>query len=97
QVEKFKVTVVRGDRRFGQRRTVTNVSATPFVPAGSSTFVKPVDNIGNKTLPDYASYAANHIYTINVPGCPTNGRMFVGQRKEPFVVNLGETFDLINI
>jgi hypothetical protein len=23
--------------------------------------------------------------------------MFVGQRKDPFVVNLGETFDLINI
>ena len=22
--------------------------------------------------------------------------MFVGQRKDPFVVNLGETFDLIN-
>jgi len=23
--------------------------------------------------------------------------VFVGQRKDPFVVNLGETFDLINI
>ena len=23
--------------------------------------------------------------------------MFVGQRKDPFVVNLGETFDLVNI
>ena len=28
-------------------------------------------------------------------GCGT-GRVFVGQRKDPFVVNLGETFDLVN-
>lgn len=96
EVEKFKVTVVRGDRRFGVRQRVTNATATPFVPAGSSTFVKPVDNIGTKTLPDYAAYAAQHIYDIKIPGC-ADGRMFVGQRKEGFVVNLGETFDLINI
>ena len=25
------------------------------------------------------------------------GRVFVGQRKEPFAVNLGEVFDLVNI
>ena len=96
RIEKFKVTVVRGDRRFGHRSTVRNIDATPFVEAGSRTFVKPVDNIGNKTLPDYAGYAANHVYNIDIPGCSA-GRMFVGQRKEPFVVNLGETFDLINI
>jgi hypothetical protein len=96
EVEKFKVTVVRGDRRFGHRSTVRNVSATPFVKAGSSTFVKPVDNIGNRTIADYAGYAAQHVYTIDIPGC-SNGRMFVGQRKEGFVVNLGETFDLVNI
>ncbi|MFL6711455.1 MAG: DUF4331 domain-containing protein [Sulfurifustis sp.] len=96
QIEKFRVTVVRGDRRKGSHTTVTNRDATPFVPAGASSFVKPVDNIGNKTIADYAAYAANHIYTINVPGCSQPGRMFVGQRKEPFVVNLGETFDLVN-
>ena len=96
EIEKFKVTVVRGDRRFGKRDTVKNVNATPFVAAGSSTFRKPVDNIGNKTLPNYAGYAAQHVYDIDIPGC-SNGRMFVGQRRESFVVNLGETFDLINI
>src|SRR6185369_11156383 len=36
-------------------------------------------------------------YTVNIPGCATPGRLFVGQRKDPFVVNLGETFDLINL
>ena len=64
---------------------------------GSRRFAKPVDNIGNKSIPNYASYAASHIYNIAIPGCSVNGRMFVGQRKEPFVVNLGETFDLINL
>ena len=37
------------------------------------------------------------MYNVNIPGCATPGRLFVGQRKDPFVVNLGETFDLINL
>jgi hypothetical protein len=96
--ETYTVTLVRGDRRTGTAQAVTNVTATDVVAAGASTFVKPVDNIGQKTLPDYAAYAQAHLYTINLPGCDVPGsRMFVGQRREPFVVNLGETFDLINI
>ena len=96
--ETYTVTMVHGNRRTGMAQTITNAMATSVVPAGASTFVKPVDNIGQKTLPDYASYAQAHVYTIDIPGCDTPGsRMFVGQRREPFVVNLGETFDLINI
>ncbi|RJF98126.1 DUF4331 domain-containing protein [Noviherbaspirillum saxi] len=91
QRETYSVTVVRGDRRSGTRAAVTNAAG------GASTFDKPVDNIGNKSISDYASYAAKHRYNINIPGCGTAARMFVGQRKDPFVVNLGETFDLINI
>ena len=34
---------------------------------------------------------------MNIPGCSTPARIFVGQRKDPFVVNLGRTFDLINL
>lgn len=62
---------------------------------GGNEFKKPVDNIGNKSLPDYAAYAGTHMYNGNLPGCAA-GRMFVGQRKDPFVVNVGEIFDLIN-
>ncbi len=91
QRETYSVTVVRGDRRSGNRQAVTNAAG------GGTTFDKPVDNIGNKSISDYASYAAKHIYNINIPGCNTPGKIFVGQRKDPFVVNLGETFDLINI
>lgn len=88
-VESYTVDIVRGDRRSGTRESVT------LAADGSTTFVKPVDNIGNKTLADYAAYANDHIYDISIPGCG-DGRLFVGQRREGFVVNLGEIFDLIN-
>jgi hypothetical protein len=63
----------------------------------SPEFRKPLDNIGNKTIADYAAYANSFKYEISIPGCKEKGKVFVGQRKDPFVVNLGETFDLVNI
>jgi hypothetical protein len=88
--EQYTVDVVRGDRRSGQRGALTNASG------GSATFDKPVDNIGTKTIPDYAAYAAKHIYSVNIPGCGMPAKMFVGQRKDAFAVNLGPIFDLVN-
>ncbi len=64
---------------------------------GAQFFDKPIDNIGMKSIPDYESYALQHVYTISIPGCTGTGRVFVGQRKDPFVVNLGPVFDLVNI
>jgi hypothetical protein len=55
-----------------------------------------VDNIGVKTIPDYTGYAAKHLYNVNIPGCSQPGRVFVGQRQDPFAVNLGTIFDLVN-
>ena len=89
-LETYTLDLVRGDRRYGDRRAVTNADN------GESSFIKPADNIGKKTIPDYEAYAAAHVYNIKVPGCSETGRMFVGQRKDPFVVNLGEVFDLVN-
>ena len=88
--ETYSVDVVRGDRRSGARASVTNAAG------GSKVFDKPVDNIGTKTIPDYAGYAAKHVYSVNVPGCNMPAKMFVGQRKEAFAVNLGTIFDLVN-
>jgi hypothetical protein len=88
--ESFSVDVVRGDRRAGNRQPVTNAAG------GGRTFDKPVDNIGTKTIPNYESYAAQHIYNVNIPGCSQPGRLFAGQRKDPFAVNLGRIFDLVN-
>jgi len=87
--ESYTVTLVRGDRRSGAATPIRNANG------GATTFPKPVDNIGNKSIPDYAAYAAAHVYSIDLGG-GLIGRMFVGQRKDPFVVNLGETFDLVN-
>ena len=88
--ETYTLTVVRGDRRTGVMQSVTNAAG------GSATFSKPVDNIGVKTLPDYAGYAAKHLYSVNIPGCAMPARVFVGQRQDPFAVNLGVVFDLVN-
>jgi hypothetical protein len=92
--ETYTVELVRGDRRSGQHVPITNAAN------GSSTFTKPTDFIGTKTfgsVAGYAAYAAQYVYKINIPGCSGTGRMFVGQRKDPFVVALGQTFDLINL
>jgi hypothetical protein len=84
--ESYSLAVIRG----GSRQVVRNADT------GATQFEKPVDNIGFKTLPDYAAYAAAHVFNIQIPGCATLGRVFVGQRKDSFVISLGETFDLIN-
>lgn len=89
-VETYSMYVIRGDRYTGAATAVTDASTN------SSVFRKPVDNIGTKSIPNYENYARTHIYTINLPGSSLKGRMFVGQRKDPFVVNLGEVFDLAN-
>ena len=89
--ETYTVDMVRGDRRSGQRASLTNLSA------GGMEFDKPVDNIGEKSFPGgYAAYANQHIYNVAIPGCG-NGRVFVGQRKEPFYIAVGKIFDLINL
>ncbi len=90
-VETYSLTLVRGDRRHGQPASITDAAS------GSTTFAKPLDNIGAKSIPGYAAYANSFIHTINIPGCNAPGKVFVGQRMDGFVVNLGETFDLVNI
>ena len=93
QSESFTVTMIKGPRRqpSGVAGMLTNVAG------GASEFQKPIDNVGNKTIPDYAAYANKHLYNVNIPGCATPGKVFVGQRREGFGVNLGEIFDLVNI
>jgi hypothetical protein len=92
--ETYKLTLVRGARRGGHRAAITEAGdrKTPFG--------KPLDNIGTKTIPDYPAYARSFIYDIDIPGCTpppgTRARVFVGQRREGFAINLGAIFDLLN-
>lgn len=89
-VETYTLDIVRGDRRTGIRMPILKTD-------GSRSLGKPIDNIGNKSIPDYPVYADSFIHNIIIPGCNGGARVFVGQRREGFVVNLGETFDLVNI
>ena len=88
--ETFTVDLVRGTRRGGTRTSITNAAG------GAAIFDKPVDNIGVKTIPNYAAYAAKHIHSVTIPGCAMPAKVFVGQRQDPFAVNLGTIFDLVN-
>ena len=91
--ETYQVDVVRGDRRTGMRQPVLSTG-------GARDLVKPFDFIGTKTfgsVAGYEAYAAQSIHAINIPGCANPGKVFVGQRKDPFVISLGRAFDLLNL
>jgi hypothetical protein len=88
--ESYTVKLVQG---AGASATSSNVTK---LGSAVTTFEKPVDNIGDKSIADYETYANAHIHDIALPG-GFSGRVFVGQRKDPFVVNLGEVFDLVNL
>ncbi len=96
--ETYAIKIIDGDRRSGSARTISHFGGASMV--GGTTFHKPLDNIGNKSIADYDAYAKAHVYEIEIPGCSppagTNARVFVGQRAEGFPVNLGQIFDLVN-
>ena len=87
EVEGYTVTVIRDG---GPPESAMNLRA------GNNFFAKALDYFGEKTFSDYEAYAAQRVVPIGIPGCD-DGRVFVGQRKESFAVNLGEVFDLVNL
>jgi len=89
--QEYSINYITGDRRDGTSMAITNAMS------GGSSFRKPLDYIGTKSFQDYTAYANDHIYSISIPGCSTDGRVFVGQRQEGFSVNLGPVFDLVNL
>jgi Domain of unknown function (DUF4331) len=97
-LESYTLGLVRGPRRASAATLATNLSNS------TTTFAKPFDNAGSKTIANYDTYSQKFIYNFDVPGCTptgitagTHGRVFVGQRQEGFAVNLGEIFDLVNL
>jgi hypothetical protein len=91
--ESYTLKVIKGPLSSASHTVAYATDAA----TGSKRFGKPIDNIGNKSVPNYHDYAASFIHTINIPGCSSTGRVFVGQRHDGFAVNLGEVFDLVNI
>jgi hypothetical protein len=71
----------RRDGRLTDKQTV-----------GNDLLVAPA-NIGPKTFPDYE----NDFVPGAIEDLPDGGKVFAGQREEPFFVDLGATFDAINV
>ena len=88
-LESYQLTLIQGDRRTGAKTSANNTSK------GGTRFAKPYDYVGSKTFANYKNYADSFIYNFSIANCG-DGKVFVGQRKESFAVNLGPTFDLIN-
>ncbi len=49
-------------------------------------------NVGPKSFPSYATVAGQAVF--NLPG---GGKVFVGPRDDPFFINVGGVFDLLNL
>jgi Domain of unknown function (DUF4331) len=52
----------------------------------------PPNNVGPKTTPDYADTAAAAVHTLK-----GGGKVFAGQRDDPFFISLGRVFDTVNL
>jgi hypothetical protein len=94
--ESYQVTLLHygANRAVPERRRLVNAADD------SDTFVKPYDFVGTKTFGSaaaYETYARQFLYDIKIPGCSQPGKVFVGQRREPFAVNVGKIFDLVNL
>jgi len=95
-LESYTMWVIRGKIGTGAGTGSGIVTSS----TGGHRFDKPADNVGEKSIPDYEAYAANFIQEFKFPGCQGGnaiGKVFLGQRREPFAVNVGEVFDLINL
>ncbi|HEX2187080.1 MAG TPA: DUF4331 domain-containing protein [Chloroflexota bacterium] len=69
--------------RDGQRhRLAENLIAVP-------------SNVGPRTMPNYEALAAQGVYTVHHGG--QDVRLFVGQRQDPFNIDLGGIFDTLNL
>jgi len=60
--ETYTIDVIRGPRRTGAKQAVINTTK------GGTTFAKPVDNIGAKTISNYLAYSNGQVWDIRIPG-----------------------------
>src|SRR3954452_5274005 len=78
-----RYSVVRESLRRGKTvRERTVASGVPVAPS----------NVGPKTFPNYGALAS-----ASVHGVRGGGKVFAGQREDAFFVDLGTTFDALNI
>jgi hypothetical protein len=106
-LETYSVGLVRGPRRGSAPSMLSNaVTGKVFEKPADNVGAKSFGAISNSlpaplTPSTYSTYASKFIYpNVAFPGCTAtdaaSAQIFVGQRAEPFAVNLGPTFDLID-
>ncbi len=75
----------------GKHRKAHRSSSYESFTVGRDIPVAP-NNVGPKTIPNYDAVAAQAIKTLK-----DGTKVFAGQREDPFFVDLGTTFDALNI
>jgi mono/diheme cytochrome c family protein len=83
----------RGSEGLGIRQTytVTKIENGTSTNVGSGTMFAVPSNVGPRTMPNYEQLAQQGIYTLS-----NGGRVFAGQRDDPFYADLGAIFDSFN-
>ena len=84
-----KLNIVQSYSVWRERYDHGHRESTKLLAAGLP--VAP-NNVGPKTFPNYQAVADQAIKTL-----PGGGKVFAGQVDDPFFVDLGSTFDAINI
>ena len=79
--QKYSVTMTR---RNGPGPMIATKLGDDFIAVPS--------NVGPRTTPNYADLAAQGIYDVG-----GGIRLFAGQRQDPFYIDLGGTFDTLNL
>ena len=74
-----------------QHYTVTMVKSGHREQIASGLIAVP-SNVGPRTMPSYDALAAQGVYTLS-----SGGRVFAGQRDDPFYIDLGAVFDTLNL
>ena len=75
--------VIRENYKNGKLKKATRVAKDVPVPPS---------NVGPKTFPNYGNFEAASIKGLN-----GGGKIFAGQRDDPFFVDLGAAFDSLNL
>jgi len=83
-----------GSEGLGLRQsyTVSQVRRRRRTNLGTATMFAVPSNIGPRSMPNYEALAGQGIYNLS-----NGGRVFSGQRDETFSIDLGATFDTLNL
>jgi hypothetical protein len=79
-------------RRQGKHRRGRASHNNPRVVQVADDLPVAPNNVGPRTMPDYGKLAEQAIQSL-----PGGGKVFAGQRDDPFFVDLGATFDAVNL